>query len=554
MTKAYSYIRFSSPEQAKGRSYDRQRERCVEYCQKHGLTLASGSDYTFFDRGRSAYKGTHLGKDGQLARFIALVEDGTIEAGSTLIVESLDRLDRQDIWIALPMFMSLISAGIRVVTLVDGQVYTKDGGAKDLILSIFVLSRGNDESVNKSSRIADAWSAKRESARKALTPIGAAVPMWLDFVRADDIAEQKEAIRKGEYRENKERCDVVRRIFALAIAGYGKAITARMLNEENAASFKKTTWGSSSVDKVLRNKAVMGYYQPMHGGKPFGEPVEGYFPVVVEPTLFYQAQEATQGRLIARATKQTKNYQIWQGIAICLLCQKPLHYVNKGLPPRGRTYLICSDKRKGVCKAKHIRYDIAESGFRELLTKVDSLALVRDSSGKIERELREVSGKLIEQRRMLEKHKAAAKIYTEDDTIYGLLAAAGAEVRQLVKRQDELSVLLAADRIIDKEKFFERLDLITYEGRERANSLLKRLKIKVAIEEDRYIVMQDESVILGMRVTEDGVDVTPFKQEQADTIRMQKDESALSIVGTLMLEDMDTFVEVVKRIHDRSTS
>lgn len=49
--KAYSYIRFSSPEQAKGDSYRRQREAALAYCQEQGLELAATNEYTFFDRG-----------------------------------------------------------------------------------------------------------------------------------------------------------------------------------------------------------------------------------------------------------------------------------------------------------------------------------------------------------------------------------------------------------------------------------------------------------------------------------------------------------------------
>lgn len=43
---------------------------------------------------------------------------------------------------------------------------------------------------------------------------------------------------------------------------------------------------------------------------------------------------------------------------------------------------------------------------------------------------------------------------------------------------------LASEIITDKEQFFSKLDLVTYEGRYRANALLKRLKIKVYINRD----------------------------------------------------------------------
>jgi DNA invertase Pin-like site-specific DNA recombinase len=41
--KAYSYVRFSSPEQMKGDSWRRQSERARAYALEHGLDLVEGS-------------------------------------------------------------------------------------------------------------------------------------------------------------------------------------------------------------------------------------------------------------------------------------------------------------------------------------------------------------------------------------------------------------------------------------------------------------------------------------------------------------------------------
>ena len=140
MTKtAYSYIRFSSPAQALGRSQARQMEDCLRYCAEHGLHLAEGDDYRFLDAGVSGWKGDHLGEKGQLRRFISLVEDGTIKPGSVLIVEALDRLGREQVRKALGVFLQLIGLGIEIVTLTDQRVYSETGSDTDLILSIFCL-------------------------------------------------------------------------------------------------------------------------------------------------------------------------------------------------------------------------------------------------------------------------------------------------------------------------------------------------------------------------------------------------------------------------------
>jgi hypothetical protein len=46
--KAYSYIRFSAPTQAKGDSYRRQHADTVAYCLANKLELVSDTDYTFY--------------------------------------------------------------------------------------------------------------------------------------------------------------------------------------------------------------------------------------------------------------------------------------------------------------------------------------------------------------------------------------------------------------------------------------------------------------------------------------------------------------------------
>lgn len=105
---AYSYVRWSSAEQSKGDSLRRQLAKFQDYCNRKGLTPAEDS---FTDRGRSGYRKEHLSATGELRRFLNLVQDGTIEPGSTLVIENLDRLGRQDVDDAYDVFRSMLRAG-----------------------------------------------------------------------------------------------------------------------------------------------------------------------------------------------------------------------------------------------------------------------------------------------------------------------------------------------------------------------------------------------------------------------------------------------------------
>ena len=77
--KAYSYIRFSTPEQRKGDSLRRQTELSDKFIEEHNLSLVT--DIIMNDEGLSAYHGTHRTK-GALGAFLQLIEAGKIERGS----------------------------------------------------------------------------------------------------------------------------------------------------------------------------------------------------------------------------------------------------------------------------------------------------------------------------------------------------------------------------------------------------------------------------------------------------------------------------------------
>ncbi len=77
--KAYSYLRFSSPEQLKGDSFRRQWEAAKAYAARNALDL--DETLTFHDMGMSGFKGANAQR-GELALFRRGVEDGLIAEGS----------------------------------------------------------------------------------------------------------------------------------------------------------------------------------------------------------------------------------------------------------------------------------------------------------------------------------------------------------------------------------------------------------------------------------------------------------------------------------------
>jgi len=121
--KAYSYIRFSTPEQIKGDSLRRQTELSAKYALEHNLNL--DESLTFRDLGVSAFNQSNLSNGGQLRAFLDAIDQGVVSSGSYLLVESLDRISRAEILDALEVFTGILNRGITIITLADNMEYPR---------------------------------------------------------------------------------------------------------------------------------------------------------------------------------------------------------------------------------------------------------------------------------------------------------------------------------------------------------------------------------------------------------------------------------------------
>jgi DNA invertase Pin-like site-specific DNA recombinase len=180
--RAFSYLRFSTPEQMKGDSLRRQTELARRYADQHGLML--DEDLTFQDLGVSAYRGKNA-EAGKLAYFLEAVRSGLVPRGAYLLVESLDRISRQAARRALRVLEEIVDEGITLVTLNDGKAYTEASLNDDpvsLLMALLTFIRANEESATKSRRLKEAWKQKRKAA--ADRPLTARAPAWLRLNRS----------------------------------------------------------------------------------------------------------------------------------------------------------------------------------------------------------------------------------------------------------------------------------------------------------------------------------------------------------------------------------
>ena len=289
---AYSYIRFSTPEQAAGDSLRRQTEAAKEWCKKNNVIL--DTSVTRHDLGKSTFLGEHRKNADRhaLAAFLKLVEDGKIPRGSFLVIESLDRLTREHVRAGLMLLLGLIEAGIRIVQLSPTElVYDEKSDEMALMLAIVELSRGHRESKRKSDTVGGAWKEKKRRARAGETQeatrrmgdgckvITRMLPGWIEE-------------RGGVLHLIPERAAVVKRIYGLAAAGHGVTSILRKLTADKVPAFgdgvvrqgrkraaRTAVWSRPYVYSILKDRRAVGEFQPrLRNGNPDGDPLPGTTP------------------------------------------------------------------------------------------------------------------------------------------------------------------------------------------------------------------------------------------------------------------------------------
>jgi DNA invertase Pin-like site-specific DNA recombinase len=353
MKKAYSYLRYSTPEQGQGDSIRRQLELSQRYAAEHGFVLDESLKP---DRGVSAFRGKNK-TEGNLGAFLEDVRAGRVPKGSVLLVESLDRLSREEVETALTSFLNIVQAGVEIHTLSDKQVYRSGHlQVQQLILSIFVMSRANEESQRKSERVGAAWRQKKSDANGSRA-ITAKVPMWLKAVKGEPI------------QVIPDRAEVIREIFRMAATGIGKRVIARKLNERGTPTWGGSNgWQESYVDKILHNRSVLGEYQPHKrtptGRVPEGDPIVGYFPAVITAAEWDAVHTAPRLK-VGRVGRTVSN--LFTGLVFDVNLQRNMSYEDKG---DGWRYLTTDSRRFGITPHR-IPYADFERGFLRFLDQLD---------------------------------------------------------------------------------------------------------------------------------------------------------------------------------------
>jgi DNA invertase Pin-like site-specific DNA recombinase len=368
---AYSYIRFSSPQQAEGDSERRQTEAAAKWCKKNGVDLDTS---TFRDFGMSAFRGKNRDL-GALGAFLQLVEDGDgdgndrVPPGSFLVVEALDRLTRENIQPAMLLVLNLLAKGVRIVQLQPAEVvYDDKSDTTAIILMLVELSRGHSESKVKSERIGAAWDNKKKKARADGTVLTLRLPAWVGVQGAKLVAVP-------------QRVKVIRRMFELTVKGHGLSRIVRELTGTVEPWGRGGTWSKAYVHKILSGRAVLGEYQPRKAGQDGkvatdGEAIAGYYPPVVDPDLWQRAQDALLLRKDRRGAEGKKVAALFGGLLWDARTGQKMHvaWQTRGVKDKSRCrrrVLVPAGSMEGRTKTVSFPNDVFEEAVLTLLREIN---------------------------------------------------------------------------------------------------------------------------------------------------------------------------------------
>jgi hypothetical protein len=284
--------------------------------------------------------------------------------------------------------------------------------------------------------------------------------------------------------------EIVRRIFSETEDGYGRRTIARRLNEEGIPNFragenrkrKPTGWHSSSIAKILSNRAVIGDFFPGTGSTRFrtyqkeSEPISGYYPAIVDENTFWKVQRVIasrrrvtdgNGEVVQRGAAGRRGNGLAHlliGLGRCDRCQGPMHIINKGAA-KGGLYFECSTARRKAGCDNQTRWRVGDIERRLLkhLSYIDADAVLRGeaSNGEFEK-VESVKARLADSEKR-RKNRAAMLEAVEDmdpDSLarYRELVADVAALKAELAEAEKALALTVADPGL-KARLAEAIDL-----------------------------------------------------------------------------------------------
>jgi DNA invertase Pin-like site-specific DNA recombinase len=377
--KAFSLIRFSTPQQALGDSARRQYDRTVTYCEANNLELVE----TIRDEGMSGLHGVHR-KKGAFGRFVKRFLAGEIPADGVFICEGFDRFTREPVRIAQQLFLSLINGdenthgGLEVVTLIDGKRYTAesiDHNVGELYTSIALMLGAHMESKNKGDRIHEGWNApngRRNGGIGKETGLPSNnFPAWIVKTK------QGPELDKAKARTLNRICKLIETMGCEQMAKRFNDEGVPTLNTRKRPGRAALLWDKTAIQKMIRGRQVLGEQaigryidvkDPRTSETTFKRVLTGEVKTNAYPAVWTQEEWLAANHALDRRKRGVQTGRnaityanLFGPLAVCGMCGGIMKIRGRGRL-RGFKYLGCSNAGlHGCTNTQYYRLDKVEA-------------------------------------------------------------------------------------------------------------------------------------------------------------------------------------------------
>jgi DNA invertase Pin-like site-specific DNA recombinase len=431
------------------------------------------------DLGVSAFRGENSATEA-LAGFLEAIRTHKVKAGDVLLVESLDRLTREAAQEALGLFLAILKTGVEIYTCEPERHYTRASTAWEIMEALVFMERAHNESSTKSMRGLAYWQERR----KHMTgqPIHQYCPAWL-----------KLSENKSKFVVIPQAAKAIKLIFKWAGEGLGlNPITAKLNAKGIEPIARKDIWCRSYVAKLLKDKALLGYFQPhaYKGGQrvPVGDAILDYFPQIITEREWYAVRHAVKERGKELGPRGVGVASLFTSLIHDARDGEKMHLIYSSSSRKNNTRMLLSwGARNG--KPGSVRlpfaYDGVERAFGATLKELTASDLLGGEIDTREEDIAALSGRLEELNEKIHKVQERVEQEPEIEALLRLLERLDRERKSTSERLEQLRASTASQQPSSLDEAQSLIKLLgTVQGEQRRELRLKiRARIKQLVSE-----------------------------------------------------------------------
>ena len=365
---------------AESNSITNQKQILLDYCQKQGFT----NTMFFVDDGIS---GTSFERGG-FQQMQKMVEEGKI---CRVIVKVLSRFGREMVEAGRLTQIVYPSLGVTFISLHENVNSTTGEGMEMLpFYNIF----NEWYAAQTSKKIRAVWQSKAENGKR----VSPTVP----FGYVKDLND------KEKWLIDEPAAEVVRKIYALCLAGRGPLQIAKQLEKENilvpSAYYESVgrthaqkvpsdycKWDQKTVVGILENRQYTGcavnfksttvsykVHKKIHNAKEDYQIIPNMQEPIISEEQWLRVQELRKHRRRPTATGRTS---LFSGLVYCADCGAKMHFAAAKSLTRNQEHFRCSNYKsgRGECTVHYIRDVVLEKIVFEAISSLADFVKCHES-------------------------------------------------------------------------------------------------------------------------------------------------------------------------------